>query len=358
MKLIQKYILNEAKMPILFGISLFTFLFLIEIIVSLMESMIVKGISVLDMTRMVSFYLPMILSQTIPMGIFLGVMVTFGSLTRNSETIAMNSIGLSLNKIIKPIAMIGVVGTLVIFFLQESLIPRSFIKLQQLSIKMVYDNPVFQLKDKVLIDEVSEYKIYIDKIDSKTKDAKNVLIFLNDDKEKYPTIVLGERAYWENAEMLLSNSNFYRFKDDGSESLRGYFEKKKIPLSSYFKDIEIRMKDIEGMGIGELLSELKRKDDKERLPFIIEANKKIAVPLSTLILSVLGVILSIGNQRTGKGVNYGMAIGIIFLYIVFLNLGMVMAYRSIVNPFIGVWLSNIFLSVLTFILYKKKVKVI
>ena len=80
MKIIEKYILEEVKMPILFGISLFTFIFLIDIIVAMMENIIVKGISIIDIIRILSFYLPPILSQTIPMGIFLGVMLTFQNL--------------------------------------------------------------------------------------------------------------------------------------------------------------------------------------------------------------------------------------------------------------------------------------
>lgn len=357
MKMINRYILNEAKTPIFFGISLFTFIFLIDIIVSMLESIIVKGISIIDVTRMISFYLPMILSQTIPMGIFLGVMVTFGNLTKYSEITAINSIGISLNKLLKLISIVGIIGTAFIFFLQESIIPRSYIKLQQLSIKMVYNNPVFQLKDKVLIDEVDKYKIYIDKIDAKTKDAENVLIFYNDNT-KYPTLITGERAYWKNASMILENSKFYKFKDNGEEQLRGNFKEKRIPLTNYFKDVEIKMKDIEGMGVRSLYNEYKKSDKNGKLPYIIEMNRKIAVPISAIILSILGVLLSVGNKRSGKGTNYGVAIGIIFIYIVFLNLGMVFAYRGIVSPFLGVWFSNIFLLILTYSLYIKKGKVI
>lgn len=357
MKMINRYILNEAKAPIFFGISLFTFIFLIDIIVSMLESIIVKGISIIDVTRMISFYLPMILSQTIPMGIFLGVMVTFGSLTKYSEITAINSMGISLNKILKLISIVGVIGTVFIFFLQESIIPRSYVKLQQLSIKMVYNNPVFQLKEKVLIDEVDKYKIYIDKIDATSKDAKNVLIFYNDNT-KYPTLITGERTYWESASMILENSKFYRFKDNGEEQLRGEFKEKRIPLTSYFKDIEIKMKDIEGMGVGSLYKEYKESNENEKLPYIVEMNRKIAVPISAIILSILGVLLSVGNNRSGKGTNYGVAIGIIFIYIVFLNLGMVLAYRGIVSPFLGVWFSNIFLIILTYSLYRKKGRVI
>lgn len=358
MKIINRYILSESKLPMLFGVSLFTFIFLIEIIVSMMESIIVKGISLIDVIRMLSFYLPMILSQTIPMGMFLGIMITFGKFTKNSESTAMSSIGLSLKDMIKPIALLGVAATFFIFFLQESIIPRSFNKLQQLTIKMAYDNPVFQLKDKVLIDEMTDYKLYIDRIDPKTKEARNVLLFVNEEGNKYPTLVLGEKAHWENAAMALENTDFYRFDKNGKENLRGYFEERKIPLSSYFQDIEMQVDDIEGMGISQLLKDIKGKEGIERIPFVVEINKKIAIPLSTIMLSILGVLMSIGHHRSGKGVNYGFGIGIIFIYIVLLNIGMVMSYREKINPYFGIWFPNILLYIFTVFMYKRKALVV
>lgn len=357
MRIINRYILNESKLPIVFGISLFTFIFLIEIIVSMLESIIIKGISFIDVLRMVSFYVPMILSQTIPMGIFLGIMITFGNLNKHSEIIAMNSMGISLKDLLKNVILIGTLMTFFILFLQESIIPRSYIKLQQLSIKMVYNNPTFQLKDKVLIDEIENYKIYINEMIGKTKEAKNIIIFYKE-KTKYPTLIIGEKAYWKNASMILENSKFYRFGNNGREQLRGKFKEKIIPLSSYFKDIELRMKDTEGMGIIDLYREYKIKKSEKKLSYVIEINRKIALPVSSIILSVLGVLLSVGSNRKGKGVNYSVAIGIIFIYIVLLNLGMVLSYRGLIPPFVGVWTSNVFLVILTINLYKKKAKVI
>ncbi len=70
MKIIEKYILEEVKMPVLIANSLFTFIFLIDIIVAMMENIIVKGISIIDIIRILSFYVHPILSQTIPLGLF------------------------------------------------------------------------------------------------------------------------------------------------------------------------------------------------------------------------------------------------------------------------------------------------
>lgn len=358
MKIINDYILKESKLSIVFGITLFTFIFLIEIIVSMMESILVKGLSVIDVARMISFYLPMILSQTIPMGIFLGIMITFGNFTKNSEITALNSMGVSLNKILKPVVWIGIGATLFIFFLQESLVPRSFIKLQQLSYKMVYENPVFQLRDKVLIDGFANYKIYIDSINKKTKDAEKVLVMIQEEDSQYPTLVLGKTANWEDAALSLKDADFYRYDEKGNLVVTGNFEKKRVPFTSYFKDMSVKVKDIEGMNIQQLRKEIEKKDRAERIPYIVEINRKIAVPMSTIALAILGVLLSIGNSRSGKGINFGIGIVVIFLYIVLLNIGVVFSYRGIVSPFVGVWTPNIILYIYTFILYSRKVRLI
>ena len=208
MKIIEKYILEEVKMPVLFGISLFTFIFLIDIIVAMMENIIVKGISIIDIIRILSFYLPPILSQTIPMGIFLGVMLTFSKFTRTSEATAMSSIGMGIKEIVKPIFILACATTLFIFFLQESIIPRSFKKLQYITTKIAYENPVFQLKEKTFIDEVDEYNLYIDRIEGKDRQAKGVLIFQKDENENFPTVLVGEKAFWKDSAMVITKSKF------------------------------------------------------------------------------------------------------------------------------------------------------
>ncbi len=354
MKIIEKYILDDVKMPIIFGVSLFTFIFLIEIIVSLMENIIVKGISLIDVLRILSFYLPPILSQTIPMGVFLGVMMTFAKFTRTSEATAMSSIGMSMKDILVPIVKLTLVITAFIFFLQESIIPRSFKKLEELTIKIAYENPVFQLKERILIDEVDEYSLYVDKINRKTNGAENILIFQKNNKNGYPTILLGDKAYWKNVNMVLENSNFYTFEPNGVIKVKGKFDEKKIPLSSYFQDIKIDIKDIEAMSIKTLLEKMKGKTEKEKIPYIVEINRKIAIPLSTIVLGILGVLLSIGHHRSGKGASFGVSLGVIFTYIVCLNVGMVVANKGIVSPYVGIWLPNLLLVLGTWILYKKK----
>lgn len=353
MKIIDRYILNEIKMPVLFGISLFTFVFLIDIIVKLME-IIIKGISIIDVIRILSFSLPSILPQTIPMGIFLGVMFTFAKLTKTSETTAMSTIGLSIKDIIRPIFYLSCVVTVFIFFLQESIIPRSMNKLKILTTKTV----PFQLKDRVFINYIPEYGIYVNDLEDNGNIAKGVLILQKKSKNDFPRIIVGKKAYWENMEIVIEDSDFYSFDNKGAKSLTGTFKQKKIPLSAYLAKTEYKIKDIEMLGVSDLLKAMKTKNKKEKIIYEIEFHKKLALPLSTIMLSLLGVFLSIGHHRSGKGVNFTISLIIIFSYITLLNVAMAIVKKGTVPVVIGIWTPNLILLFLTIFMYKQKVKVI
>ena len=112
------------------------------------------------------------------------------------------------------------------------------------------------------------------------------------------------------------------------------------------------------MGIIQLLKEMKSKEGAEKIPYKIEINKKLAVPLATIMLSMLGIFLSIGHHRSGKGANFALSLIVIFAYITCLNIGMVMATKGIVPVFLGIWTPNIILVTVTVIMYKIKARVI
>ena len=72
----------------------------------------------------------------------------------------MVSTGMSIRAILKPILAIAIGAAIFILFLQESIIPRSFVKLKYVGTKIAYENPVFQLKEKTFIDMLQNHLEY------------------------------------------------------------------------------------------------------------------------------------------------------------------------------------------------------
>ena len=354
MKIINRYILEELKGPIILSVFIFTFIFLLDIIVTMMEHIIVKGISVFDILRLLSFYIPPILTQTIPIGMFLGIMITFTKFSRNSESVAMVSTGMSIRAILKPILAIAIGAAIFIVFLQESIIPRSFIKLKYVGTKIAYENPVFQLKEKTFIDNLDGYSIYVDEVDSDGK-AKNVIAFEKPkDKNKFSLVLTGEEAFWKDSAIILKESQFVSFDENGKKNLIGTFDENRIILKPSFQELNIKIKDVEALSITDLIKNIRKVDAEEALRYKIEIFRKLALIFSTVPLAVIGFCLSLGHHRISKKYSFVLAMIIIFAYIIFLNIGIVIASAGKLHPFIATWTPNVLLYFLGYKLYKAK----
>lgn len=354
MKIINRYILEELKGPIILSVFIFTFIFLLDIIVTMMEHIIVKGISVFDILRLLSFYIPPILTQTIPIGMFLGIMITFTKFSRNSESVAMISTGMSIRDILKPIVSVAIAASIFILFLQESIIPRSFIKLKYVGAKIAYENPVFQLKEKTFLDNLDQYSIYVDEVASDGR-AKNIIAFeKSEGKTKFPLVLTGAEAYWKDNAIVLENSQFVSFDETGKKNLVGTFDSKKVVLTPFFQELNIKIKDVEALSVSELIRNLKNVDAENLIKYKVEIFRKLALVFSTLPLAVVGFSLSFGHHRISKKYSFVLAMIIIFAYIICLNIGIVMANAGELNPFLATWIPNILLYLLAYRLYKVK----
>jgi len=354
MKIINKYILDELKGPIILAVFVFTFIFLLDIVVTMMEHIIVKGISVFDVLRLLSFYIPPILTQTIPIGMFLGIMICFTKFSRNSESVAMVSTGMSIGAILKPILAIAIGAAIFIVFLQESIIPRSFIKLKYVGTKIAYENPVFQLKEKTFIDNLDGYSIYVDEVDSDGK-AKNVIAFEKPkDKNKFSLVLTGEEAFWKDSAIILKESQFVSFDENGKKNLIGTFDENRIILKPSFQELNIKIKDVEALSITDLIKNIRKVDAEEALRYKIEIFRKLALIFSTVPLAVIGFCLSLGHHRISKKYSFVLAMIIIFAYIIFLNIGIVIASAGKLHPFIATWTPNVLLYFLGYKLYRAK----
>ncbi len=359
MKIIDKYIYKEMALPTIFGISLFTFIFLIDILVEMMENILVKNIPAIEVLEMISYYFPPILVQTVPMGLLLGVMLTYGNLSSTSELIALESIGIGIKRFLMPALILGILMTGLVYFIEEKIVPDSYDKLSLITKKIAYKKPALKIEEKVFIENIGEYSIYVNGMDQENDIAKNLVVFKKEKDSQYPQIIISKKAEWKDSNMILSDAKFYKLGSDGEEKLRGSFDKQLIPINTFFGGFsKNKSKSKSMMGISELnkkINTFKEKTD-EKLSYEIEYYQKLAIPLSTLILSFLGVMLSVKNNRSGKGVSFGISLVIIFLYMMGMNLGKILAKKEILHPAIALGYPNVLLTILSLILFIRQMR--
>lgn len=358
MKILDKYIYRELTLPIIFGISLFSFMFLIDMLVQMMENLLVKSVPLADVVALLSYSLPPIFSETIPMGVFLGVMITFGSLSSNSEVIAMESVGISLNRLIKPTFQLSVIFMLFIYFLHQSVVPQAGNNLRLLSRKIAYTKPAVQLEEKVFVTGIGSYSVYINKLEPNSTVAESLVVLKKENGSTYPTVMLSDKAVWKNSKMILEDADFYQINNTGTKELEGKFAEQVIPIASFFGDFTGEKVRPSNMSITDLRKEvsLMKKAGKKALKYEIELYKKIYIPTSILFLPILGILLSIQNSRSGKGVSFGISIVIIFVYISIMQVFVMLAKKEQLEPVISMAIPNIILGLSALFLYIKKAR--
>jgi lipopolysaccharide export system permease protein len=110
-------------------------------------------------------------------------------------------------------------------------------------------------------------------------------------------------------------------------------------------------------------SELNEFISKERLrgsemlsTLEVERYNRDAIPISVLILTIIGAILASKKVRGGSGFHLAMGVVISVLYILFSRFSIVFATKGNFTPFIAAWSPNIIFGFLAIYLYKKAPK--
>ena len=116
---------------------------------------------------------------------------------------------------------------------------------------------------------------------------------------------------------------------------------------------------IQTMNISELNEFLSQQRDKgsDELGIIeVERHSRFAYPLSTFILTLIGVSLSSRKVRGGTGLHIGIGIALCFSYILFSRFFSEFASSGSISPWIAVWLPNIIYLCVAVYLYRKAPK--
>jgi len=98
-----------------------------------------------------------------------------------------------------------------------------------------------------------------------------------------------------------------------------------------------------------------KKDPKKHRQSLVALYSKIALPITTIVLVLVGVPLAITPPRVRYNRGFLFSILIIFAYYVIRGLSISFGEEGSLSPFLGAWMANIVLSIIGLALYYKKV---
>ncbi len=161
MKKIDIYLLRNF-------LGLFLATFFIAIFILLMQFMwmhvndlVGKGIGLSVLSEFFVYATAAIVPLALPLAILLSSIITFGNLAEKSELTAMKAAGISLFRIMRPLALTVAFLSVGAFFFSNNVLPKSQMKLWALIFSLRQKSPELDIPVGEFYDDISGFHIYV-----------------------------------------------------------------------------------------------------------------------------------------------------------------------------------------------------
>ena len=108
--------------------------------------------------------------------------------------------------------------------------------------------------------------------------------------------------------------------------------------------------------LNDFLAQQRSKGSDEVFLIEVERHARFSYPISTFILTIIGVALASRKVRGGMGMHIGVGIALCFSYLMLGRVSEQIAISGSIEPWIGVWLPNIVFALIAIIVYRKAPK--
>ncbi len=381
MKILHRYVLAEHVGPFVFAVFTATFVLLLARIFKMMELIISKGVDVLTVGELFSYFLPSLLAMTVPMAVMVASLMAFGRLSSDNEVTALKSAGVSLYRLIWPVLVAGLMTAVGMYFFIDRVVPASNLRFKDLMLSIGMKRPDLELRERVFIQDFPGYELYIEKMDDRSGEMRNVTIFQMEGGRLKSTIVAERgRVASRNVRGLvvleLYDGEMHEVSADNPDTYRRLrFDKQLVNLefdSALVRTAHAAKGDRE-MTTAEMRAAVKKLAEgiamtraqpaatfiekkyqlqqidtlrRRQNEYLVEIYKKTAIPFACAALILVGAPLGVIVRRGGKGAGFSFSIGFFLLYYIMLLAGEAFGDRGMMRPFLAMWLPNILLTVL------------
>ncbi|NLB55678.1 MAG: YjgP/YjgQ family permease [Lentisphaerae bacterium] len=219
MKILDRYILKQYFIPLIFCFVTFMMIFVIFDLFVNLGDFIEKKISFMLIAKYYSFAMPGMLLLITPISLLLAMLYVMYQFSRHNELIAMWSSGISMYRIVTPFVALGLIASLTLTAVNETVTPQTsmwvanFFTTQGKSASVLYE-----LSYKNRIDN-REWTV--DKFDRKSNVMYDITIKQNSDQKKAFEVFKVEKAEWCDGILLLSGVKWTKHNGDQiSESVK------------------------------------------------------------------------------------------------------------------------------------------
>jgi lipopolysaccharide export system permease protein len=344
MTILDRYVSKEFIRFFVLILALFITLFVIVEFFEKSRYFLSKNATSRQIVSYLFYMIPMMVSHTIPASVLLASLITFSSISKNSEIVAMKANGISLYRTSLPVIFISVLICILAFLNSEFITPYGNQK--ALHIKLV---EIHKHKHRATFkqnqiwyrgkDGFYNFKLF----DPRTNTLQGITINYMDKNFTLKMRIDADKAEWKNDQWIFYNLLITRFTESEFPSLE-HLPSKVVDLPEQPSDFNIVQKDANTMGYAELRKYVDKiqSEGYDATRYIVDLHGKIAFTLVSIILVIIGISFSLMKTERSGGIMQSIGVGIFigFSYWLVHAFAMSMGHSGTISPFLSAWFAN------------------
>ena len=364
MSIIDRYVMRQVLMPFLLGLLVFTFIFIIPPLLQYGEGLVAKGVSGPLIAGLISLLVPQALAVTIPMSLLLALLIAFGRLSADREFVAMQACGVSLRRLLWPVAVVAISAWAATSYVLIALVPDSNQRFLETVFSVASQRAEGEVKPRTFYQDFPNFVLYVREIPPDGRGWNGVFLARlggPDRSEIYLArhgrVVIDRDR--KRIDIELIDATEHRLDAEGHYSVnrfeRGAFN---VDPSAMFSSVVA--KGPRQMSVAELRAEIDKRrqqiDPVTNGPFSthneeMEIHKRFSIPVACLVFGLIGLALGATHRRGGALGNFVIGIAVVFAYYVPLMIGPSLVKGRYLTPWLGSWLPNVVLGALGILMF-------
>jgi lipopolysaccharide export system permease protein len=355
MRLLDRAILKEMTTVFVLSLMVFTFVMLTNKILRFVELIVNRGVGPLTVLQLFLYILPYSLIYTIPGSVLVATLTSFTRLSADGELLGLRGAGVSLLRLTRPAALFGIVTTLITIVITIWTLPYSIQASKNLLFNIARRQAAVGIQEGIFNSIGDSLILYVEHLDPHTSEMQGVFLVDSRNPEERRILMAQSGRLISDAKKLsialdLQHGTTYLSGDEFAGRYRFVmFERQTLTLPE-----PRALTDPIQRPLGEqelTLTELReraaalRAEGKNYHPPIVEFHKKLAMPVSCLLFSVIGVSLASRIRRGGRGLSLVVSVGLGLGYYVLNVAGESLGDRGRMPEAIAMWLPNLLMAV-------------
>lgn len=289
------------------------------------------------------YKVPYVTTQLVPVAALLSVIIMFSIMKKDNEIVALKACGVSVFRFSMPVIMAALGLAVLVFVFSETVVPYASTKSQEIWATEVKKKGQERIYGRGHIWYKAENGIYwIRHFDGENLVMTAPTFYFFDDSFHLVKRVQAWKAFWEKDRWILKDGVEQKAGKAGDYVIRTFKEMDLVLPER--PDVFLRpAKRPEEMSYGQLkrFAEDIRLEGYNPRKYMVELNLKLAFPLITLIMVMIGIPISLGIKRGGTPLAVSLGIGLCFCYLVTLGLSRSLGFSGTLPPGFSAWLANI-----------------